>query len=245
MRMPSSATQAGRSGAFRSSVPGLAVVALLPAQLAEQGRRRGPRAVRAAGAPGDGLRRAGRAAAGHRAVHLDPLPARLRGVRAVAHPGARSRLLAGADDRGDDRAAGAGRRRPGPGGRAGLVARAARRARHDGGRPGALRLRRRPAVEADPDRLHERAGADHRGRPAAQAVRVLGRRRRPHRRDQGLRHRAGGRRRERDGGRARASARWSGSCCCSGCCPRLPAVLVVVVVAALAVNVLDLAGATA
>ena len=42
--------------------------------------------------------------------------------------------------------------------------------RHDGRRPRAVRLHRRPAVEADPDRLHERPGADHRHRPAAEAA---------------------------------------------------------------------------
>ena len=48
------------------------------------------------------------------------------------------------------------------------------------------------------DRLHERPGAHDPGRPAAEAVRVLGRRRRLHRRGEGVRRR---RRRRRDGAR--------------------------------------------
>ena len=52
----------------------------------------------------------------------------------------------------------------------------------DGGRRRQARLHRRPAVQADPDRLHERPRADHPGQPAAEAVRVLGRRRRADRR---------------------------------------------------------------
>ena len=44
------------------------------------------------------------------------------------------------------------------------------------------RVRRRPALEADADRLHERARADDPRRAAAEAVRVLGRRRRADRR---------------------------------------------------------------
>ena len=43
-------------------------------------------------------------------------------LRAVPGAGAGSGLLAGPDDRGDDRAAGAGGRRPGPGGRTGVDA---------------------------------------------------------------------------------------------------------------------------
>ena len=56
-----------------------------------QGPRRRPGALRAPRAAGHGLRRARRAAAGHRSLHLDPLPARLRHLRPVAHPRARAR----------------------------------------------------------------------------------------------------------------------------------------------------------
>ena len=52
---------------------------------------------------------------------------------------------------------------------------------HDPGRRGQARLHRRPDLQADDDRLHERPGADHPDRPAAQAVRVQGRRRQPDR----------------------------------------------------------------
>ena len=49
-------------------------------------------------------------------------------------------------------------RRPGPGGRAGVDAGADDRGRHDRGRRRQAGLHRRPAVQADHDRLHERAG---------------------------------------------------------------------------------------
>ena len=49
-------------------------------------------------------------------------------------------------------------------------------------RGGAARVHRRPSVEADPDRLHERPGADDLRRPAAKALRVLDGRERPHQR---------------------------------------------------------------
>ena len=55
------------------------------------------------------------------------------------------------------------------------------------------RVHRRPAVQADADRLHERPRPDHLRRPAAEAVRLLDRRGRPHRGGAGLR--AGRRRR--------------------------------------------------
>ena len=113
---------------------------------------------------------------------IDPVPARLRGVRAVADPRARPGLVAGADDRGDDPADRRRERRPGARGRAGVDARADGRRDHDRRRGRAARLRRRPALEADADRLHERPRADDPRRPAAEAVRVLGRRRRADRR---------------------------------------------------------------
>ena len=97
------------------------------------------------------------------------------------------------------------------------------RARRDDGDPGRAhrdrprrrqaRLRRRPALEGGPGRLHERAGDHDHRRPAAQAVRVLDRRRR-------LRGRgAGVRRRLRRAQRARRSrSAWPRWPCCS-CCP--------------------------
>ena len=123
-----------------------------------------------------------RPAADHRALHLDPVPGRLRRLRPLQDPRARAGLLARADDRrhhhpdrganGDPR----GRSRSPrcwPDGRG-----------HDGvRRRRQAGLRRRPAVQADPDRLHERARPDDHGGPAAQAVRLLGRRRRADRRD--------------------------------------------------------------
>ena len=63
------------------------------------------------------------------------------------------------------------------------------------------RLRRRPALEGGPGRLHERAGDHDHRRPAAQAVRVLDRRRRLRRRGAGVRRRV--RRAQLDGARAR------------------------------------------
>ena len=60
------------------------------------------------------------------------------------------------------------------------------------------RVRRRPDLEADDDRVHERPGPDHPGRPAAQALRVLGGRRRIPRRGRRLR---AGHRRGRDASR--------------------------------------------
>src|SRR5664279_2286610 len=65
-------------------------------------------------AAGDGLRRTGRAAGDHRAVHLDPVPGRLRGLWTFAGPGARSGFFPRSDDRGHDPAAGLARAEPTP-----------------------------------------------------------------------------------------------------------------------------------
>ena len=77
-------------------------------------------------------------------------------------------------------------RRPGhrhrPGRHAGRV-RGPHRDRHG---PRQARLRRRPALQGGAGRLHERPGRHHHRRPAAQAVRVLDRRRHVHRRGAGL-----------------------------------------------------------
>ena len=94
-------------------------------------------------------------------------------------PRARPGLVARADDRRDDPAAHRRDGDPAARGGAGLDARALRRARSccwPG--VGQARVRRRPAVEADADRLHERPRPDDPRRPAAEAVRILGRRRR-------------------------------------------------------------------
>ena len=219
---------------------------VVPAGLAGQGRRRRPRAVRAARAAGHGLRRAGRAAAGHRPVHLDPLPARVRGLRAVAGPRARPGLLARADDRRHHRArcCSPAATRPGPSRwprcSALLVGR-----RHDGRGARHVRLRRRPALQADPDRLHERPGADHRRRPAAQAASAS--RSTPTASSREAQAFVSG----VADGVANATAAVIGVASLVGILllqrllPKLPAVLVVVVLAALAVNLLDLEPTTA
>ena len=92
-------------------------------------------------------------------------------------------LLARADDRRDDPPAGRRRRRSRAGGRAGVDARAHGRRDHD-------RWPASPSSASSPTCCPSRRmigymnglAADHPGRPAAQAVRVLGRRRRPDRR---------------------------------------------------------------
>ena len=103
------------------------------------------------------------------------------------------------------------------------------------------RLHRRPAVEADADRLHERTRADDPGRPAPEAVRLLGRRRRLHPRARGRSSRASSTARP-------WRPRWrSGSAALvvilvlQRAMPKVPAVLVAVVLSILAVEVFDLA----
>ena len=119
-----------------------------------------------------GLGRAGNL----RPVRHDRPAARLRAVRSEPHPGAGAGLLA---RRGDSRgrAAALGRR---PDARRGA-------GEHDGGgvgagvhpgRRAAPGIRHRAAVQADPLRLHERHRAHRADQPAAQAVRLLDRRRR-------------------------------------------------------------------
>ena len=174
---------------------------VLPTNVAGQGCCRGGCAHHAAGPAGYGVCRTGGPAADHRAVHVDHVPARLRGARPVADPGAGPGFLARADDRRDDPAADGRRRRPRAGGRAGLDARDHGRGDHDRGGGGEARVYRRPDLQADDDRLHERPGADHPGRPAAEAIRVQGRGRwlprRGHRLRQGPGPRSGGCRRGR------------------------------------------------
>ena len=114
-------------------------------------------------------------------------PARLRGVRPVPGPGAGPGLVPRADDRRHPAAAGRRRRRPRAGRGLRLGAGADGRGDHGAGRGVPARVRGGPALPADPDRLHERAGPHHPRRPAAQAVRLLGGRRHPAGRDGRLR----------------------------------------------------------
>ena len=120
-------------------------------------------------------------------------------LRPLTDPRARARFVARPDDRGDDRAAVVGRRRSCAGDRARFDAGADRRRGHDPRGRREARLRGGPALEADADRLHERARAHDPDRPAAEAVRLLGRRGRPDRRG-GRVPRGRGRRRDRGGG---------------------------------------------
>ncbi len=149
----------------------------------------GSRAGRDPGPTGNGLRGARRAAGGHRPLHDDRLPGRLRPLRAFAGPGARARLLDLAPDPRFDHAP-AGRGRSGVGDRPGGHARDLRRPDRDRPRPRQARVRRRPALERGAGRLHERPrDHDHR-RAAAEAVRVLDRRRLVPRRAEGVRGRS-------------------------------------------------------
>ena len=128
---------------------------------------------------------------------------------------------------------------PGAGGRLASVLGAARRRGDDRRGPGPLRLRGGPALEADPDRLHERPGAHHHRRPAAQAPRLLGRRGRAHRGGEGFVSGVAE-------GLVTPTAAVIGVVSLVGILllqrllPKIPAVLAVVVLAALTVNLLDL-----
>ena len=163
-------------------VPGVARRAQLPTDVAHlrSGRRGGAR--RHPRAAGHGLRRAGGAACGHRAVHDHRLPGRLRGLRAVEGARPRARLVDLADDPRRDHAAD-GHRRPHQGG--GVGRHAGDHGRPDRGRsrPRSTGVRRRPPVQRGADRLPQRAGRHHHREPAPEAVRVLDRRRRVLRRD--------------------------------------------------------------
>ena len=165
-----------------ASSPWARAPAHIPSQLAAQRCRGRARPHRAAGPAGHGIRRARRAPTDHRAVHVDPLLDRVRALRPVQDPRAWAGLVARAHDRGDDPPPHRGRRRPCAGGRPRIVARAHGRGDDVGRRGCQARLRRGPDFAPDHDRLYERARADHPGQPAAQALRVLGRRRRFRRR---------------------------------------------------------------
>ena len=163
-----------------SVAPGLGLLSSYPAQLAAQGPRRRAGADRAAGPAGHGLRRARRAC--RRSPGSTPRSSACVGYALFGpsqDPRARTGLVARAHDRRHDPPA--RRRRTGTRQRA--VALASALALMVGaimtvGRRRQARLRRRPDLQADDDRLHERAGGHDPRRPAAQALRLLGRRRR-------------------------------------------------------------------
>ena len=113
----------------------------------------------------------------HRPVHVDHVLARLRRVRPVTDPRARSGLLARPDDRRDDHPVRRRGRRSGQGDRPRLHAGPAGGGLHGDRGDRSAGLRRRPVLQAHPDRLHERPGPhDPRG-PAPEALRILHRRR--------------------------------------------------------------------
>ena len=131
-------------------------------------------------AAGDGLRRAGRAAGDHRAVHDRRLPRRVRARRAVADPRPRPGLVARTDDRRDDpaprRRQTRSRRSPSPGCSRSWSgsSRSAPASPGSGSSPTCSRTRSGPGTW--------RARGRHLHRPAAEAVRVLDGRQRPRRR---------------------------------------------------------------
>ena len=147
-------------------------------------------------APGYGLRRARRAAARDRPLYDDRLPRWVRVLRSVAHPRARAGFLGvAADLRGHHTAA---RRR-----RSDDRDRARRDdgvdGRRDRGRTRSrqARVRRGPAVQRGPGRLHEWSRDHHPRRAVAQTVRLFDGRRWLRRRDESLR--LGSQRDEHDG----------------------------------------------
>ena len=116
--------------------------------------------------------------AGHRPLHDDRVPRRVRALRPVAGPGARARLVGlAADLRGDRPARRRRTTRPSAIALAGMLALLVG-ADRDRPRARQARVRRRPPLQGGAGRLHERArDHDHR-RAAAEAVRLLDRRRR-------------------------------------------------------------------
>src|SRR5215468_2607480 len=95
---------------------------VIPPRVGGQGPGGGDGAHHAAGPAGHGLRRTGGPAADHGPVHVHHVPARLRGVRPVADPGAGPGLLARPDDRRHDLAADRRQGRREAGNRAGIDA---------------------------------------------------------------------------------------------------------------------------
>jgi hypothetical protein len=147
----------------------------LPAVLAAPRRRGRDRPHRAAGPRRHGVRGGFGTARHLRALRDHGSPGRVRRRRSEQDPRPWSRLLPGPADRGHDPAP--GRRQRGRGRRPGRHARhllgPAVRAR----RAGPLRVHRRPAVQSRPLWLHERDRPDRAAEPAAEALRLLHRRR--------------------------------------------------------------------
>ncbi len=149
-------------------------------------RRRARRHPRPAG---DGVRRTRRSPTRHRPLHHHRLPGGLRAHGTLTRAGPRTRLVGVAADLRRHRAPRRRRRRPGDGDRARRDDGRDGRPDPDRSRCGQARLRRRPAVEGGPGRLHERPRHHDLRRPAPQARGVLDRRRRVRRRVAGLRRR--------------------------------------------------------
>ena len=175
----------------------------LPTGVAAARRRRRARPGDPARAAGHGVRRARRAPPDHRPLHHRGRAAGVCAVRTVTGARARAGLIPGPGDRGDDLAVAPAGQHPGRGGRLRVSAGAARRRADRGRGVVAVRLRRGPPVAPDAAGLHERAGADDPGQPAAQALWLLRRRRRPAARGHGVRPWSLRRRGGRGGGRPR------------------------------------------
>ncbi len=165
---------------------------LVRTPVAREGRRCRTDPDRVAGSPRDGVRGTRGPSRDHGSLHVGLVSPRVRRVRSLAGPGPGTRLFARPDDRRDDRTVAPGGW--GPLARCGarFDARAAGWGRDGPGGLREARVRGGPAVQADPDRLHERPGPHDPDRSVAQAVRVLHRCRRSHRRDGGLRRRRRG-----------------------------------------------------
>ncbi len=147
-------------------------------------RRRARRHPRPAG---DGVRRTGRSPTGHRPLHHHRLPGGLRTHGAFTGARPRARLVGVTADLRRHRASRGRHRRPRDGDRARRDDGRDGRPDPDRSRCGQARLRRRPAVEGGPGRLHERPRHHDLRRPAPQARGVLDRRRRIRRRAAGVR----------------------------------------------------------
>ena len=147
----------------------------VPAGLAAERRRRGGGPRRHPRAPGNGVRLARRSPGGDRSLHDHRMPRRLRGLRAITSPGARTRLVRVAVDLRRDHTLDR-HRRSGQRDRARRHAGTARRPDRDRARGRQARLRRRSSLERGAGRLHERARRHDRGGAASEALRLLDRR---------------------------------------------------------------------